>query len=99
MQVRLAAGDEVVPELLGGFQNLSSLLGAHPALLHHRGSLVVGEEVGHLAAVEEVVYVLDVGFVLDLGVGEEEYARSALGASRPAELFQILLPLHRGVRL
>ena len=51
MQVSLAAGDEIVPELLGGFQVQTSLLRSYPALLHHGGSLVVGEEVGNLAAV------------------------------------------------
>jgi hypothetical protein len=61
--------------------------------------LVVGEEVGHFSAVEDVVDVLDEGFDDDLSVGEEEDQRRAIAAGREVELLQVLAELVVAVAL
>ena len=105
MEIGAALADEELPQLRGvleGFPlgvRLAGFLRLHAAHLHHRRALVVGEEVGHLTAVEQVVDVLDVRLLLDLRVAEEEHHGFALPAGDAAKLLEVLLPLHLCVRL
>ena len=61
--------------------------------------LVVVEEVGHLARVEDVVDVLEEGLLDDLRVGEEEHELLPLVAHHQQRLLQVIAPLGLAVVL
>eukprot|EP00966_Prymnesium_polylepis_P179650 4159641-Prymnesium_polylepis.1 len=61
--------------------------------------VVVVEEVGHLARVEDVVDVLEEGLLDDLRVGEEEGHQLALLAAPEQDLLAVVAPLRLAVRL
>ena len=83
VQQRAAAGDEVGKQRRGRAVALGAFLARDVAhLIADLRLLVVGEEVGHLARVEQAVDVLQVGLLLDLGVGRRG-RRSACPERRP----------------
>ena len=86
-----AADEEGLDVVLGGGD--ASLLARLAARADDLLPLVVGEEVGHLAAVEDVIDVLDEGLDDNLRVGEEEDDRRVVAARLEVQLLQVLAEL------
>ena len=61
--------------------------------------LIRGEHVGHFAAVEQVVDVLNKSLILDLSVAEEEDSIFGLSSHPTQDALQILPPLHLAIAL
>eukprot|EP00976_Prorocentrum_cordatum_P005192 102756-Prorocentrum_minimum.AAC.2 len=93
VQVELAPLHKVPPQLRGRLQDPAERFRLRPHRLVHRRLLVHREQVGHLAAVEDVVDVLHKRLVLDLRVAEQKNGRLVLRARQPQRLLQVLLPL------
>ena len=72
--------------MISAFSSAAKRLGTSPVLssesyLHDLGLLVGGEEVGHLAGIEQRVDVLEEALLLDLRVGDEEGGVTPLRAA------------------
>ena len=92
-----AADEEGLDVVLGGGD--AGLLARLAARADDLLPLVVGEEVGHLAAVEDVIDVLDEGLDDNLRVCEEEDNRRVVAARLEVELLQVLAELVVAVAL
>ena len=95
MEVVADGLDEVGPDRVLGLA-AAVLLGPRPRVADDAVDLVVREEVGHLARVEDVVEVLEEGLVDELGVVDEEHRR--LRRAAPGRDQELLLVLAEGVQ-